>query len=175
MVVYYPSKTFVLVNQSMRSFPIQKQQNLKHHANLSNAYVKVHTFGNFIPKRDKLPSFLFFSLRIVIFSKNPITKVQVSIDSKDLGEAIQSTDNENLYVLPWNSTFYNDGLLHDLSVNIQDSRNNQLQVENEFSLATTTITAWTRSKFILYIHWPTFVTILSLNKTIFIDGICFFF
>lgn len=97
----------------------------------------------------------------MIFSKNPIVEVRVSIDSKDLGVALQSIDNENLYILPWNSTVYNDGSLHDLSVKIQDNQNNQLTIENEFSLATTTFTAWTKSKLILYIHWPTFVKIDS--------------
>lgn len=116
--------------------------------------MKVHTFGK---RKNKQNSSYSCQLRIVIFSKNPITEVRISIDSKDLGVAIQSIDNPNLYVLPWNSTVYNDGVLHDLSVKIHDNQNNQWQVENQFSLATTTITAWTQSKFILYIHWPTFV------------------
>jgi len=75
-----------------------------------------------------------------------------------LGNANQSIDNEHLYVLPWNASFYNDGYHHQLFVEIKDNQNNIIKSENEFSLATTTITAWTRSKFILFIHWPTFVS-----------------
>jgi hypothetical protein len=98
-----------------------------------------------------------FCLRIVIFSKSPIVEVRVSIGSKYLGNAVQSIDNQNLYVLPWNASFYNDGLLHALSVEIKDEKNNVVKSENEFSLGTTTKTAWTSSKFILFVHWPTFV------------------
>ncbi len=75
-----------------------------------------------------------------------------------MGNAKQSIDNEHLYVLPWNASFYNDGHHHQLLVEIKDNQNNIIKSENEFSLATTTITAWTRSKFILFIHWPTFVS-----------------
>ncbi|CAF4158500.1 unnamed protein product [Rotaria sp. Silwood2] len=95
-------------------------------------------------------------IRIVIFSKWSIVDVSVSIDSKFTGTALQSIDNNNLYVLPWNASFYNDGHLHTLSIEVKDNQNNKMTTENEFSLTTTTITAFTRSKFILFIHWPTF-------------------
>lgn len=84
-----------------------------------------------------------------------------------MGNAIQSIDNQNLYVLPWNSTLYNDGKLHKLSIEVKDDQNNKMITENEFSLDTTTITAWTRSKFILFVHWPTLVkNKIILYKTI---------
>ncbi|CAF0901873.1 unnamed protein product [Adineta ricciae] len=95
-------------------------------------------------------------IRIVIFSKFPIVDVRVSIDGKFLGNAVKAIDHESLYVLAWNASLYNDGRLHDLTVEIKDKQNNELKSENQFSLATTTITAWTRSKLILLIHWPTF-------------------
>jgi hypothetical protein len=98
--------------------------------------------------------------RIVIFSKNPIIDVRISIDSIYLGNAIQSIDNKNLYVLPWNTSIYNDGLLHDLLVEITDNQNNKINNENQFSLGITTRTAWTHSKFILYMHWPAFVNFI---------------
>jgi hypothetical protein len=84
-----------------------------------------------------------------------------------LGNAIKSIDNENLYVLPWNASFYHDGGLHDLLVEIRDNQNNKIQNENQFSLATTTMTAWTRSKFILFIHWPSFVKKKFFCKNLF--------
>ncbi|CAF4268771.1 unnamed protein product [Rotaria socialis] len=95
-------------------------------------------------------------IRIVIFSQWPIIDVKVSIDSKFLGNAIQSIDNQNLYVLQWNASYYHDGYHHKLSVEIKDNQNNKMKTENEFSLSTTTVIAWTLSKFILSIHWPTF-------------------
>lgn len=106
-------------------------------------------------------------LRIIIFSKYPITDVRISIDSKYLGNAIKSIDNENLYVFPWNASIYNDNLLHDLLVEIKDNQNNTVKNENQFSLSTTTITAWTRSKLVLFIHWPTFVRFYFKFKIIF--------
>jgi len=101
-------------------------------------------------------------IRIVIFSKWPIIDVRISIDSKYIGNAIQSIDNENLYVLPWNASFYNDGKLHDLLVEIKDNQNNTVINQNQFSLSTTTFTAWNRAKFILLIHWPTFGIVASI-------------
>ncbi|UJR16488.1 hypothetical protein I4U23_003391 [Adineta vaga] len=95
-------------------------------------------------------------IRIVIFSKFPIVDVRVTIDTKFLGNAIKAIDHENLYVLPWNASLYNDGFLHNLIVEIKDNQSNIIKSENQFSLATTTITAWTRSKLVLFIHWPTF-------------------
>ncbi|CAF4315331.1 unnamed protein product, partial [Adineta steineri] len=72
------------------------------------------------------------------------------------------------YVLPWNASFYNDGSLHDLSVEIRDNQNNTIKSENQFSLSTSTITAWTKSKIILIIHWPTF------GMTAIITGLCIY-
>jgi len=81
-----------------------------------------------------------------------------------LGNAIKSIDNENLYVLSWNASVYNDGLHHDLVVEIKDNQNNKITNENEFSLGITTKTAWTKSKLLLFIHWPTFVNyFLEIN------------
>ncbi len=74
-----------------------------------------------------------------------------------MGNAIKSIDNENLYVLSWNASVYNNGQLHDLLIEIKDNQNNTIRNENQFSLATTTITSWTHSKLVLFIHWPTFV------------------
>jgi hypothetical protein len=74
-----------------------------------------------------------------------------------LGNAIKSIDNDNLYVLPWNASVYNDGSLHNLLVEMTDNQNNKIQNEIQFSLANTTITAWTASKIVLFVHWPTFV------------------
>ncbi|CAF0776147.1 unnamed protein product [Adineta steineri] len=107
-------------------------------------------------------------IRIVIYSKLPIVDVHVSIDKKFLGYAKPSIDNEHLYVLPWNASFYNDGSLHDLSVEIRDNQNNTIKSENQFSLSTSTITAWTKSKIILIIHWPTF------GMTAIITGLCIY-
>ena len=94
---------------------------------------------------------------MVIFSKWLIVNVSVFIDSKFLGYAKQSIDNQNLYVLPWNTSFYNDNHLHNLSVEIKDNQRNIIKIGHKFSLDTTTTTLWTRSKLILFIHWPTFV------------------
>jgi hypothetical protein len=112
----------------------------------------------------------------LIFSKSPIIEVRVSIDSKYLGNAVQSIDNQNLYVYPWNASVYNDGNHHQISVEIKDNQNNIIKSENEFSLSTTTITAWTRSKFVLFVHWPTFVKIIFFflpKKISFILGSCY--
>ncbi len=57
--------------------------------------------------------------RIVIFSKFSIVNVNVSIDGKYLGMASQSIDNQNLFVLPWNTSLYKDDNLHEISVEIQ--------------------------------------------------------
>ena len=45
--------------------------------------------------------------------------VSVSINGKHFGNAIQSDDNRNLYVLPWNASEYDDGHLHRISVEIK--------------------------------------------------------
>jgi hypothetical protein len=63
-----------------------------------------------------------FFFRIVIFSKLSIINVNISIDGKYLGSAIQSIDNQNLFVLPWNSSLYADENLHEISVEIQVGR-----------------------------------------------------
>ncbi|CAF3466928.1 unnamed protein product [Rotaria sp. Silwood1] len=114
-------------------------------------------------------------IRIVIFSKWSIVDVNVSIDSKFLGTAIQSIDNKNLYVLPWNASFYNDSHLHTLSIEINDNQNNRIKIENQFSLATTTITAFTGSKLILLIHWPTFgIVSIIMGLCVYIAVLIFF-
>ncbi|CAF0820817.1 unnamed protein product [Rotaria sordida] len=114
-------------------------------------------------------------IRIVIFSKWSIVNVNISIDSKFFGTAIESIDNENLYVLPWNASFYNDGHLHTLSIEIKDNQNNTMKIENEFSLTTTTITAFARSKFILLTHWPTFgIVVIIISLCIYIIILTFF-
>ena len=148
---------FDLINRFTVWFRIQKQLNLKHLENHSIVSLKVHIFGSLNLRKEKNISLKKNRCRIVIFSKNPIVKVEISIDSKYLGDAVKSVDNDNLYVLKWNTSVYHDGFLHDLSVVIHDNKNQILNLQNQFSLSTTTITAWTKSKFILYIHWPTFV------------------
>ena len=64
--------------------------------------------------------FLFF--RILIFAYLPIINVNISIDEQYIGSAIQSIDNPNLFVLPWNTSFYNDGNLHRIVVEIKVRR-----------------------------------------------------
>lgn len=95
-------------------------------------------------------------IRILIFSKFTIENVNISIDGKYLGSAIQSKDNRNLFVLSWNPNLYKDEKLHDISVEIKDSKNNRLKLNHEFSLSMKIITKWTRSMFILTFHQPTF-------------------
>ncbi|CAF4270819.1 unnamed protein product, partial [Rotaria sordida] len=100
---------------------------------------------------------LSLSQKLLFFFKSSVVNVSVSIDSQFFGTAIQSIDNKNLYVPPWNASFYNDGHIHTLSIEVKDNQNNRMRIENEFSRTPTTITAFARSKFILLIHWPTFL------------------
>lgn len=74
-----------------------------------------------------------------------------------MGSAIESIDNKNLYILPWNTSLYNDDHLYKLTVEIKNDQNNTIKIEHEFSFSTITKTIWTRSNFILLIHWPTIV------------------
>jgi hypothetical protein len=60
--------------------------------------------------------------RIVIFAQLPIVNVNISIDGQYIGLAIQSSDNPNLFVLPWNTSFYNDENLHEIFVQIKVRR-----------------------------------------------------
>jgi len=60
--------------------------------------------------------------RVVIFNKWSIVNVRVSIDSEVLGSAFPSSDNPNLFILPWNASQYNDGNLHWVSVEIKVRR-----------------------------------------------------
>jgi len=48
-----------------------------------------------------------------------IINVNISIDGKSIGSAIQSIDNKNLFILPWNTTLYNDKNLHEILVEIK--------------------------------------------------------
>ena len=62
---------------------------------------------------------IFRHFRILIFSRIPIISVNVSIDGQHLGSALPSIDNKNLFVLPWNTSLYNDQNLHQILVEIQ--------------------------------------------------------
>ncbi|CAF2727309.1 unnamed protein product [Rotaria sp. Silwood2] len=110
-------------------------------------------------------------IRIVIFSKLSISNVIISIDEQYIGSAIQSNDNGNLFILPWNTSLYNDENLHKIFVEIKDSGNNTIILQHEFSLSLPTSIKWNRSRIILTIHQPTFgfvILILSLFAYIFI-------
>jgi hypothetical protein len=52
----------------------------------------------------------------------PIVNVNISIDGRYIGLAIQSSDNPNLFVLPWNTSFYKDENLHEIFVQIKVRR-----------------------------------------------------
>ncbi|CAF3585182.1 unnamed protein product, partial [Rotaria sordida] len=45
------------------------------------------------------------SQKLLFFFKSSVVNVSVSIDSQFFGTAIQSIDNKNLYVPPWNASF----------------------------------------------------------------------
>jgi hypothetical protein len=71
----------------------------------------------------------FHLFRIVIFSKLSIINVNISIDGQYIGSAIRSIDNQNLFILPWNTSLYNDNNLHEILVEIkvkQRRKKNQL-------------------------------------------------
>ncbi|CAF0716595.1 unnamed protein product [Adineta steineri] len=101
-------------------------------------------------------------IRILVFAQLPISKVDITIDKQYMGSAIQSIDNLNLFVLPWNTSFYNDGNLHEIFVKIKDNANNIVTIKHDFSLSLSTITAWNRSKFLLTVHQPTLILIVLI-------------
>ncbi|CAF1350298.1 unnamed protein product [Rotaria sp. Silwood1] len=103
-------------------------------------------------------------IRIVIFSNLSIQNVIISIDEQYIGSAIQSKDNQNLFILPWNTNLYNDENLHKIFVEIKDIENNTVTLQHEFSLSLPTITKWNRSKLILTIHQPTFGFIILISS-----------
>ena len=117
--VYCPSMIFDSINRSMPSFQIPKQPNSKHHENRSIGSVRVLTSGEFSPQMRIRASRRLCSIRVVIFSPLPIVDVRVTIDSKFVGQAVQSVDTAHLYVLPWNASLYHDGQLHQISVTIR--------------------------------------------------------
>ena len=118
--------------------------------------------------------------RILIFSKRPLTDVQVSIDGQTVGQASRSPDNANLFILPWNTSVYSDESLHRISViiqvsdtntqaflhfifcSLQDEQNQRLELAHDFSLTNSTINTWGRAKILLSFHWPTVVGDRSL-------------
>ncbi|UJR30002.1 hypothetical protein I4U23_017548 [Adineta vaga] len=104
-------------------------------------------------------------IRILIFAYLPISDVKIFIDGQAKGSAVQTNDHKNLFVLPWNTSLYNDGNLHEISVQIKDNGNNTVTITHEFSFSLSTRIPWNRSKFLLSIHLPTFglcIQILSL-------------
>ncbi|CAF3775166.1 unnamed protein product [Rotaria magnacalcarata] len=103
-------------------------------------------------------------IRIVIFSKLSIINVNVSIDEQYVGSAVQSIDNQNLFVLPWNVSLYDDGNLHQIFVGIKDNGNNTVILTHEFSVSFTTITRWDPSQIILTIHQPTFGLVILVSS-----------
>lgn len=70
--------------------------------------------------------------RIVIFSRVSIVTVRVSIDGEYLGLAIPSIDNQNLFVLPWNTSLYNDEKLHQIVVEIKVQKQRMNRFELNF-------------------------------------------
>lgn len=68
--------------------------------------------------------------RILVFAKQSIVKVDVQIDGKTIGQAVRSIDNANLFVLPWNTSVYNDEKLHRIVVNVR-VRESRLNGTNE--------------------------------------------
>ncbi|CAF0907568.1 unnamed protein product [Didymodactylos carnosus] len=100
-------------------------------------------------------------IRILIFAKHQIIDVRVLIDSKFIGQAKSSIDNPNLFILQWNTSLYDQGI-HEMIVEIKDNQNNVETLTEEFTLTTSTITAWTRSKLVLLADWPTFGIIVLL-------------
>ncbi|CAF0777759.1 unnamed protein product [Didymodactylos carnosus] len=58
-------------------------------------------------------------IRILIFSHHPILTVHVTIDSDFIGNAVQSVDNLQLFVLKWNPTKYDDDKDHKMIVQIK--------------------------------------------------------
>ncbi|CAF3242403.1 unnamed protein product [Rotaria socialis] len=103
-------------------------------------------------------------IRIVIFSKLSIINVNVSIDEQYVGSAVQSIDNQHLFVLPWNASSYDDGRLHQIFVGIKDNGNNTVILTHEFSISFTTITRWNPSQIILTIHQPTFGLVILVSS-----------
>ena len=55
----------------------------------------------------------------MIFARLPIVHVTISIDGQYLGSARRSSDNSNLFVLPWNASLYHDEKLHQILVQIK--------------------------------------------------------
>ncbi|CAF4143728.1 unnamed protein product [Rotaria sordida] len=103
-------------------------------------------------------------IRIVIFSKLSIINVNISIDEQYIGSAIQSIDNQNLFIFPWNTSLYNDEKLHKIFVEIKDNGNNTVILQHEFSLSLLKKTKWYQSKIILTIHQPTFGFIILISS-----------
>jgi hypothetical protein len=113
--------------------------------------------------------------RILAFAVRPIVSVSVSIDGRRSRRARRSTDNDNLFVLPWNASVYLDEQLHEISVNIrvrdtsvrsansccltraQDIGNDTLQLKHEFSVSSDATSSSDQSNVILVVHWPSLV------------------
>jgi len=72
------------------------------------------------------------TIRVLVFSDVPITRVTIAVDGQDPLEALQA-DTGPLYTLPWDATKYANGL-HKLFVTALDQNNRSKVFEQQFAL-----------------------------------------
>lgn len=115
--------------------------------------------------------------RILVFAKQSIVKVDVQIDGKTIGQAVRSIDNANLFVLPWNTSVYNDEKLHRIVVNIR-VRESRLNGPNEsvrssslglsrsiVNLGSSILSFGVNDQFVRSIVFPSSFSLADIGKT----------
>ncbi|ELT94129.1 hypothetical protein CAPTEDRAFT_182321 [Capitella teleta] len=103
-----------------------------------------------IPKHDQLDRMGKSShIRILAWSRGIIEHVRVSIDGILIGEA--SHVDGPLYVVPWRTREYSEGL-HALHVEVQDSLGNNRKINQKFSLDGSSVSIDIFRRFVLMVN-----------------------